>query len=151
MMSADSISALLSVVWDTAIAAYALGESGNRRRPTRWRKCADWLLTKEFRRKGDWAISSRRRALGWYFEFANEFIPISTTRRRCCSAVEYAQASAVPRSRSLRSRAVNWCFDAIARRGWAAFDVDNNAFAERGSICGPQRDCSESKVQSTGA
>src|SRR5580658_5805018 len=44
-----------SVVWDTAIVAYALGESGLAPDHAMSR-CADWLLTKEVRRKGDWAI-----------------------------------------------------------------------------------------------
>ena len=45
-----------SVVWDTAIAAFALGESDARAGEARCSKCADWLLTKEVRRKGDWSV-----------------------------------------------------------------------------------------------
>ncbi len=64
-----------SVVWDTAIAAYALGESGIAPDHAMTR-CADWLLTKEVRRKGDWAVKRPNvEPSGWYFEFANEFYP----------------------------------------------------------------------------
>ena len=40
------------------------------------RSCADWLLTKEVRRKGDWSVKRPNiEPSGWYFEFANEFYP----------------------------------------------------------------------------
>jgi squalene-hopene/tetraprenyl-beta-curcumene cyclase len=58
-----------SVVWDSGIAAYALGESTAPPEDA-LRKCADWLLTKEVRRKGDWSIKRpKTQPSGWYFEF----------------------------------------------------------------------------------
>ena len=37
---------------------------------------ADWLLTKEVRRKGDWSVKRPDvEPSGWDFEFANEFYP----------------------------------------------------------------------------
>ena len=44
-----------SPVWDTAIAMFALGELGVAD-PDRMRTAADWLLDREIRRKGDWAV-----------------------------------------------------------------------------------------------
>ena len=44
-----------SVVWDTGIAAYALGESGLVPDHSMAR-AVDWLLTKEVRRRGDWSV-----------------------------------------------------------------------------------------------
>ncbi len=46
----------LSPVWDTAQALYALGEAGVSRSDPRMIKAADWLLSKEVRHKGDWAV-----------------------------------------------------------------------------------------------
>ena len=64
-----------SVVWDTAIAAYALAETGAVPQESLAR-AADWLLTKEIRRKGDWSVKRPNvEPSGWYFEFANEFYP----------------------------------------------------------------------------
>ena len=64
-----------SPVWDTAIAGYALGESGCAPQDALDRM-ADWLLTKEVRRKGDWSVKRPNvEPSGWYFEFANEFYP----------------------------------------------------------------------------
>ena len=64
-----------SPVWDTAIAAFAMGESGGAPKQA-MQRCADWLLTKEVRRKGDWSVKRpNTEPSGWYFEFANEFYP----------------------------------------------------------------------------
>lgn len=66
----------VSPVWDTAICAYALGETEFSPTPAALTKAADWLLSKEIRRKGDWSV--KRPDLtpsGWAFEFANEFYP----------------------------------------------------------------------------
>ena len=75
-----------SVVWDAGIAAYALGEAPDPPKEA-LRKCADWLLTKEVRRKGDWSVKRpKTRPSGWYFEFANEFYPDIDDTARCCWA-----------------------------------------------------------------
>jgi squalene-hopene/tetraprenyl-beta-curcumene cyclase len=47
-----------SPVWDTAITAFALGETDNPPFPGPAERVADWLLSKEVRRRGDW---SRKR------------------------------------------------------------------------------------------
>ena len=65
-----------SPVWDTAQALYALGEAGVRRDDPRMLKAADWMLSKEVRHKGDWAVKVKNvEPGGWYFEFNNEFYP----------------------------------------------------------------------------
>ena len=39
-------------------------------------RAADWLISKEVRRKGDWCIKRPdTEPSGWAFEFANEFYP----------------------------------------------------------------------------
>src|SRR2546426_3251374 len=64
-----------SPVWDTAIAAFAVGESGQVPGGALART-ADWLLSKEVRRKGDWSVKRPNvQPSGWYFEFANEWYP----------------------------------------------------------------------------
>ncbi len=65
-----------SPVWDTAYAAFALAESGVAPGDPRLIAAADWLLSKEVRHKGDWAVKVRHTEPGgWYFEFNNEFYP----------------------------------------------------------------------------
>ena len=66
----------LSPVWDTAIATIALRDAGVSRHDPAIRKSLDWLLAKEVRQKGDWALRNPKlEPGGWYFEFNNEFYP----------------------------------------------------------------------------
>ena len=65
----------VSPIWDTAICAFAMGEAGVKDDP-RLTRAADWLISKEVRRKGDWSIKRPdTEPSGWAFEFANEFYP----------------------------------------------------------------------------
>ncbi len=75
-----------SVVWDSGIAAYALGEASDPPKEA-LRKCADWLLTKEVRRKGDWSVKRPKTdPPAGISNSPTSFIRISTTPRRCCWA-----------------------------------------------------------------
>ncbi len=116
-----------SVVWDTAIAAFALGESGDAP-ATALENTSDWLLTKEVRRKGDWAFKRpKTEPSGWYFEYANEFYPDIDDTAMVLLALRHARASNGPAQQASRKRALNWLLAMqSADGGWAAFDVDNN-------------------------
>jgi squalene-hopene/tetraprenyl-beta-curcumene cyclase len=116
-----------SVVWDTAIAAFALGEAGRAPREA-LRRCADWLLSKEVRRRGDWSIKRPdTEPSGWYFEFANEFYPDIDDTAMVLLALDRASASNEAAQRAAERRAVNWLLAMQSKDGgWAAFDVDND-------------------------
>jgi squalene-hopene/tetraprenyl-beta-curcumene cyclase len=118
-----------SVVWDTAIAAYALGESGIAPEQAMTR-CADWLLTKEVRRKGDWTVKRPNVApSGWYFEFANEFYPDIDDTAQVLLALAHSRASTRLNGGhdACVKRATEWLIAMQSSDGgWAAFDVDNN-------------------------
>jgi squalene-hopene/tetraprenyl-beta-curcumene cyclase len=65
-----------SPVWDTAIATIAVREAGVSADHPAIRNSIRWLLSKEVRTKGDWAVLNQgHEAGGWYFEFNNEFYP----------------------------------------------------------------------------
>ncbi len=65
-----------SPVWDTAIATLALREAGVSADHPAIRKSVRWLLSKEVRRRGDWAALNKCPEPGaWCFEFNNEFYP----------------------------------------------------------------------------
>jgi squalene-hopene/tetraprenyl-beta-curcumene cyclase len=116
-----------SPVWDTAIAAFALAEAGAAP-PDALRRTADWLLTKEVRRKGDWAVKRPDiEPSGWYFEFANEFYPDIDDTAMVLLALRHAQASDSRNHNAVVRRAIRW-LQAMQSSdgGWAAFDVDNN-------------------------
>jgi squalene-hopene/tetraprenyl-beta-curcumene cyclase len=116
-----------SPVWDTAIAAFALGQAGQHEQEALTR-AADWLLTKEIRRKGDWSVKRPElRPSGWAFEFANEFYPDIDDTAMVLLALMHARASDPERQRAAEQRAVRWLIGMQSSDGgWAAFDVDNN-------------------------
>lgn len=121
-----------SVVWDTAIAAYALGEvedtPANLDVQEALSRCADWLLTKECRRKGDWAVKRPNlEPSGWYFEFANEFYPDIDDTAMVLIGLDKAKSKNKTAQEAAARRAVNWLIGMQGKDGgWAAFDVDNN-------------------------
>ena len=116
-----------SVVWDTAIAGHALGES--RALPEdALRRMSDWLLTKEVRHKGDWSVKRpNTEPSGWYFEYANEFYPDIDDSAMVLLALRKSRATKSADQNAAEQRAVRWLLDMQSKDGgWAAFDVDNN-------------------------
>ncbi len=122
----------VSPVWDTAICAFALGELGGNAPlqipQEKLTKCADWLLDKEVRRKGDWSVKRPElEPSGWAFEFANEHYPDIDDTAMVLLALRHAKASDPMRQARVEKRAVNWLIGMQGSDGgWAAFDVDND-------------------------
>ena len=116
-----------SVVWDTAIAAYALAETGAVPQESLAR-AADWLLTKEIRRKGDWSVKRpNTEPSGWYFEFANQHYPDIDDTAQVLLALAGAKGTKALEQDATIKRAINWLLAMQSKDGgWAAFDVDNN-------------------------
>jgi squalene-hopene/tetraprenyl-beta-curcumene cyclase len=116
-----------SVVWDTGIAAYALGESGLAPDHVMARS-TDWLLTKEVRRRGDWSVKRPGvEPSGWYFEFANESYPDIDDTAQVLLALARARGTDSAKQDACIRRAVDWLLAMQSKDGgWAAFDVDNN-------------------------
>jgi squalene-hopene/tetraprenyl-beta-curcumene cyclase len=116
-----------SPVWDTAIAAYALGESGVAPAAALTR-VADWLLKKEVHRRGDWSVKRPNvEASGWAFEFNNEFYPDVDDTAMVLLAFGNARASDQTKQLACEKRALDWLLGMQGKDGgWAAFDVDND-------------------------
>ena len=117
----------MSPVWDTAQAVYALGEAGVPRNDPRLLKAADWMLSKEVRHKGDWAVKNRKtQPGGWYFEFNNEFYPDVDDSGQVLLALNKVDN---PRERyqyDVSQRAIDWILSMQCKNGgWASFDKDN--------------------------
>ncbi len=114
-----------SPVWDTAIASFALAEAGVASEEALWRAMR-WLLGKEVRRLGDWAVKRPGvEPSGWYFEFANEFYPdIDDTAMVLLALSRCPQSGARD---AAMGRALRWLLAMQSGDGgWAAFDADNN-------------------------
>lgn len=116
-----------SVVWDTAIAAHALAEAGTAP-SAQLARAADWLVSKEVRKKGDWSIHRpNTEPSGWYFEFANEYYPDIDDTGMVMIALAFAKGTKTEAQQATIKRALDWLIAMQAKDGgWAAFDVDNN-------------------------
>ena len=116
-----------SVLWDTAIVAYALGEAGATP-PAALQRAADWMISKEIRRAGDWSVKRpKAEPSGWAFEFDNEFYPDIDDTAQVLLGLHHARGSNSPKQEACAQRAVNWLLAMQGSDGgWAAFDVDNN-------------------------
>jgi squalene-hopene/tetraprenyl-beta-curcumene cyclase len=114
-----------SPVWDTAIALFALGESGAAEEQTLDR-AARWLVSKEVRRRGDWSVKRPGvEPSGWYFEFANEFYPDIDDTAMVLLALAHARSREGVEAAARRS--IDWLLAMQSKDGgWAAFDVDNS-------------------------
>ncbi len=117
----------VSPIWDTAICAFAMGEGGIDSDP-RMTRAADWLVSKEVRRKGDWSVKRPdTEPSGWAFEFANEFYPDIDDTAMVLLALLHAKSSNPKAQAAAERRAINWLLAMQSEDGgWAAFDVDNN-------------------------
>ena len=117
----------VSPIWDTALCAFALGEAGAAPSAPLTR-AADWLISKEVRRKGDWSIKRPgTEPSGWAFEFANEFYPDIDDTAMVLLALMHARSSNSEAQAAAERRAINWLLAMQSSDGgWAAFDVDNN-------------------------
>jgi len=116
-----------SPVWDTAQAVYALGDAGVSRSDPRMVKAADWLLSKEVRHKGDWAVKvPNTEPGGWYFEFNNEFYPDTDDTAQVLLALSKVDNPRERYQHAVAERAIDWEFAMQCRNGgWGSFDKDN--------------------------
>ena len=116
-----------SAIWDTAIAMFALGESGAPSRAA-LSQAANWVIEKEIRRKGDWSVKSPdTEPSGWAFEFNNEFYPDIDDTAMVLLGLSRSRASDAEAQRATEQRALRWILEMQSSDGgWAAFDKDNN-------------------------
>ena len=115
-----------SPVWDTAIAAYALAESGAHHAAVG--RAADWLLAEEVRRKSDWSVKRpHTEPSGWGFFYRNEHYPDIDDTAMVMLALSQAPASDAAAQKACHARAIAWLLAMQSHDGgWAAFDADNN-------------------------
>ena len=136
----------LSPVWDTAITIISLADSGVPPEHDALQKAADWLINKEVRIRGDWAINnSYPEASGWAFEYNNVYYPDTDDTAMVLMALRLVQPKNRQSLNELFRRALGWqlsfqCHDG----GWAAFDknvttpwLEDMPFADHNAILDP--------------
>ncbi len=117
----------LSPVWDTASTTYAIGSAQpNSAAPVRWAlgRAADWLVSKQTRRYGDWSVRQPdAEPGGWCFEHRNEHYPDTDDTAEVLLALEWAKGADRNRQREAEQRGLDWLVSMqAASGGWAAFD-----------------------------
>jgi squalene-hopene/tetraprenyl-beta-curcumene cyclase len=115
-----------SPVWDTAIATIALADAALPAGHPAWSRAVQWLLAKELRLAGDWAINGPRvEPTGWHFQFHNKFYPDLDDSAMVLLALQRSPLADEPDVAAAQRRGVDWLL-AMQNRdgGWAAYDVD---------------------------
>jgi squalene-hopene/tetraprenyl-beta-curcumene cyclase len=118
----------MSPVWDTALAIYALAESGVSATDSRLVQPSDWMLKKQVTRKGDWCVKNpNAEPAGWYFEFNNEFYPdVDDTAMVMLALAKVKTSNESYQDKSVQ-RALDWVLSMQCKNGgWASFDKDND-------------------------
>jgi squalene-hopene/tetraprenyl-beta-curcumene cyclase len=118
----------ISPIWDTALVARALAESGLPRNHDALLKAGNWLIEKQILDYGDWSVKNPSgQPGGWAFEFENRFYPdVDDTAVVVMALNEIELPHQVLKQRSIQ-RAVDWVKTMQCKLGgWAAFDIDND-------------------------
>ncbi len=116
----------VSPVWDTAMVLNALGIAGLPATDQAAKAGVKWLLEREVRRRGDWAIlTPGLEAGGWVFEYRNGFYPDIDDTAMVLIALARARQVDNPATRLPIERGLRWVLGMQNRDGgWAAFDRD---------------------------
>ncbi len=121
------IAPCFSPVWDSAIVAICLHESGIPAEHPALEKCSDWLIKKEIRFRGDWQYKNPAKvdASGWAFEFENKWNPDVDDTAMVLLALRRVAGSNVAQRDECFQRGLKWTMSFQCKDGgWGAFDKD---------------------------
>jgi squalene-hopene/tetraprenyl-beta-curcumene cyclase len=138
----------VSPVWDTALAAHALLETGTAKDIAAAQRGFDWLLPlQELEVKGDWAFKRPQvRPGGWAFQYANPHYPdLDDTAVIVMGMARAQKERETPAFDEPIARAREWIEGLQSSDGgWGAFDADNTheflnniPFADHGALLDP--------------
>jgi squalene-hopene/tetraprenyl-beta-curcumene cyclase len=117
----------LSPVWDTAIVAICLAESGVPADHPALKRATEWLMTKEIRFRGDWQYKNPAKVepSGWVFEFENKWNPDVDDTAMVLLALRKVPTDDRQRRDECFQRGLTWMMTFQCKDGgWAAFDKD---------------------------
>jgi squalene-hopene/tetraprenyl-beta-curcumene cyclase len=136
LLSDDSqsmrVQACLSPSWDTSLALIGLLDSGFPNNSPIIQKAVRWILRKEIRTRGDWAVKSPHlKPGGWSFEFDNQIYPDIDDISTVVMALNMARLDDAAKDKQRKeavNRAVEWVIGMQSSNGgWAAFDKNNTS------------------------
>jgi squalene-hopene/tetraprenyl-beta-curcumene cyclase len=117
----------VSPVWDTAIAAICLHESGLPDDHPALKKCVDWMIDREIRFRGDWKYKNPAdvEPSGWAFEFENKWNPDVDDTAMVLLALRRVRIDDIKKRDDAYRRGLNWMMTFQCKDGgWGAFDKD---------------------------
>lgn len=136
----------VSPVWDTALAANALIESGLPADHPQLRRAAEWLMDKQITVPGDWQVKRPHAPPGgWPFQYHNDFYPDLDDTAMALMALEKTTGLDPERRQRSIERGLAWFLGMQGSDGgWGSFDADNNRlifnnipFADHGALLDP--------------
>src|SRR5687767_9549613 len=116
-----------SPVWDTAIVAMCLAESGLPADHPRLKQAADWLISKEIRFRGDWQYKNPAEVepSGWAFEYENKWNPDVDDSAMVLLALRKIDTDDTRKRDECIQRGLKWMLTFQCKDGgWGAFDKD---------------------------
>jgi len=116
-----------SPVWDTAIVAMCMRESGIPADHPRMKQCAEWLMEKEIRFRGDWYYKNPVdvEPSGWVFEYENKWNPDVDDTAMVLLALRQIPTDNPAKRDECLQRGLKWMMTFQCKDGgWAAFDKD---------------------------
>jgi squalene-hopene/tetraprenyl-beta-curcumene cyclase len=135
----------VSPIWDTALAALAMQETGDTTASDASVRALDWLKSRQLLDEpGDWQVNRQGLAGGgWAFQFANSYYPDLDDTAVVVWAMHQARDSG--RYTESMRRALDWLVGMQSSGGgFAAFDADNTSyylnripFADHGALLDP--------------
>jgi len=116
-----------SPVWDTAIVAICLRESGVPEDHPKLKQAGEWLMTKEICFRGDWKYKNPAKVepSGWVFEFENKWNPDVDDTAMVLLALRKIPTDNPGKRDECFQRGLKWMMTFQCKDGgWAAFDKD---------------------------
>jgi squalene-hopene/tetraprenyl-beta-curcumene cyclase len=116
-----------SPVWDSAIVAICLRESGVPADHPQLKRACEWVMKKEIRFRGDWKYKNPANVepSGWVFEYANKWNPDVDDTAMVLLALRQIPTDNPVRRDECFQRGLRWMMTFQCKDGgWAAFDKD---------------------------
>jgi squalene-hopene/tetraprenyl-beta-curcumene cyclase len=117
----------VSPVWDSAITAFALAESGVPADHPQLQKAGAWIISKEVKDfRGDWKYKNPTPITsGWAFEYNNKYYPDVDDTFKVLLALGVIRMPDEEAKHEVMQRAVQWAISFQCKNGgFAAFDKD---------------------------
>jgi squalene-hopene/tetraprenyl-beta-curcumene cyclase len=118
----------ISPVWDTALTAMALLDSGLSRDHPALEKSGRWLLSQQIFAPGDWSVKNPHlEPGGWAFEFKNDWYPDVDDSAVVLMVLRRLEMDGSVETWRRIQQGIQWVLGMRSRNGgWGSFDINND-------------------------